>query len=190
MCKTQRAISEWCLDPMDCLCMFNHFLLTLSITFIHSPRLLCYSFLGFFGLVFLLCLSLSFWSPAVFPIAPPIYFSLALSVSAFSPLSHSIDGYYSFSAPIYSSWSCSLCLSFLPCFLSSRYFFQSLSVFLDTARQLRSVPPPPVAMPAREARDKARECKSTSPTNDKRVYGNCPEDQPVIKPPPGFPRLH
>lgn len=104
MCKTQGAISEWCLDPMDCLCMLHkHIQSFLAYSIHHSHSFTLTTLLFFFGFFWLgfssLSFSLFFLSPAVFPIAPPIYFSLALSVSAFSPLSHSIDGYYSFSAP-------------------------------------------------------------------------------------------
>lgn len=195
MCKTQGAISEWCLDPMDCLCMLHkHIQSFLAYSIHHSHSFTLTTLLFFFGFFWLgfssLSFSLFFFISCCFSNSSPyLFFISSLCLGFLSSIS--LDRWLLFFfCPIYSSWSCSLCLSFLLCFLSSRYFFQSLSVFLDTARQLWSIPPPLVAMPAREERDKARECKSTSPTNDKRVYGNCPEDQPVIKPPPGFPRLH
>lgn len=194
MCKTQRAISEWCLDPMDCLCMLRkHIQSFLAYSIHHSHSFTPTPLLFFFGFFWLGFSSLSF---SLFLISccfsnssPYLFFISSLCLGFLSSISLDRWLLFFFCPHIF------LLVMFAVSFFSS--VFSLVSVFLPVplcvfghCSAAAERPPPPVAMPAREARDKARECKSTSPTNDKRVYGNCPEDQPVIKPPPGFPRLH
>lgn len=61
MCKTQRAISEWCLDPMDCLCMLHkHIQSFLAYSIHHSHSFTPTPLLFFFGFFWLGFSSLSF----------------------------------------------------------------------------------------------------------------------------------